>query len=112
MILNYFKIAFRNILNNKLFSFINVSGLSLGLTATILLMIFVFHEISYDRFHNEYDQIFRLTTRSTGENIDNHAISTSAAILPAIVDMSDIEACARIMDIRNPTKKMRKRIFL
>ncbi len=60
MIKNYFKIAFRNLRKNKLYSFINIGGLSLGLTACILIMFYVTHEQGYDQFHKDADQIFTL----------------------------------------------------
>lgn len=60
MILNYIKIAFRNFWRNKLNSFINLIGLSLGLAACILIMMFVSHEKSYDKFHKDVDRIFTI----------------------------------------------------
>lgn len=64
MIRNYFKIAFRNLRKNKLYSFINIGGLSLGLTACILIMFYVSHEHSFDQFHKDADQIFTLRGKS------------------------------------------------
>lgn len=60
MIRNYIKIAFRNLLRNKLYSFINIGGLSLGLTACILIMFYVSHEYSYDKFHADSERIYQL----------------------------------------------------
>ncbi|WP_298898552.1 ABC transporter permease [uncultured Psychroserpens sp.] len=60
MIRNYIKIAFRNFWRNKLNSVINLVGLSLGLTACILIAMYVSHEKSYDRFHKDADRIFSL----------------------------------------------------
>lgn len=60
MIRNYIKIAFRNFFRNKLNSFINLLGLSLGLAACILITMYVSHEKTYDQFHDEAERIFKV----------------------------------------------------
>ena len=51
MIINYIKIAWRNLTKQKLYSLINISGLAVGLAVCMMIMMYVAHEISYDRFH-------------------------------------------------------------
>ena len=51
MFKNYFKTAIRNLMRNKVFSFINITGLSIGLACCILILLFTKDELSYDRFH-------------------------------------------------------------
>jgi len=58
---NYLKIAFRNMLKSKAYSFINVTGLAVGMAATILILLFVQHELSYDKYLEDSDRIFRVT---------------------------------------------------
>ncbi|MCF2488306.1 ABC transporter permease [Dyadobacter sp. CY347] len=58
MLKNYLKIAFRNIWKNKVFSGINIVGLAIGMAACILIMVFVFYEISFDKIHSK--NIYRL----------------------------------------------------
>ncbi|SOE22048.1 putative ABC transport system permease protein [Spirosomataceae bacterium TFI 002] len=58
MIKNYFKIAWRNIWNNKVFSMINIVGLAIGMAASIVILLFVFFEKSFDSFHSK--NIYRL----------------------------------------------------
>src|SRR6478736_7631778 len=60
MIKNYFKIAFRNIVRHKAFSFINIIGLSIGMACSILILLWVQDERSYDRFHTNADQTYRV----------------------------------------------------
>jgi putative ABC transport system permease protein len=60
MIRNYFKIAWRNILRNKAFSTINIVGLALGVAACILILQYVAFELSYDNFHKNGGQIYRV----------------------------------------------------
>lgn len=60
MIRNYFKIAYRGLMRNKAFSFINISGLALGLSCCLLLALYLQHELSYDRFHTKAHRISRV----------------------------------------------------
>src|SRR3990170_7013625 len=61
MFSNNFKIAVRNFSRNKIYSFINVFGLSIGLACCILILLFVKNELSYDSFHKNADSIFRIS---------------------------------------------------
>src|SRR3954454_24588830 len=58
MFRNYFKTAWRNLWKNKAFSTINIIGLAIGMAACIVIMLFVFHERSFDNFHSK--NIYRL----------------------------------------------------
>ena len=60
MLKNYFKIALRNILNNKVYSSINIIGLAVGLAACILISLWVKDELSFDTFHKNSDSIYRI----------------------------------------------------
>lgn len=62
MLYNYVKIAVRNMLRNKVFSAINIVGLSLGIAACLLIVLFVVDELSYDRHFSKANQIYRVTT--------------------------------------------------
>ncbi|KAA6430421.1 FtsX-like permease family protein [Dyadobacter flavalbus] len=60
MIKNYLKIAFRNLTRNKVFSLINIAGLSLGLTCCMLIVLYTKDEISFDRFQEKKDHLYRI----------------------------------------------------
>lgn len=62
MLKNYFKITFRNLRQRKFYTFINVSGLTIGLAASLLIAWYVIDELSYDRFHRDVDRAFRVVT--------------------------------------------------
>ncbi len=68
MLKNYLIIACRNIVRQKAYSFINVFGLATGMAATILILLFVNHELSYDKYHENSDRIVRVTR--AWKNID------------------------------------------
>ncbi len=57
---NYIKIAIRTILRHKGYSFINVVGLAIGMTCCLLILMWVLDELSYDRFHEHADHIYRV----------------------------------------------------
>ncbi|WP_373399353.1 ABC transporter permease [Algoriphagus halophilus] len=61
MFKNYFKIVFRNAKKNPLYVFINILGLSIGMAVSILIFLFVQHELSYDTYHSNSDRIFRVS---------------------------------------------------
>jgi putative ABC transport system permease protein len=62
MFKNYFKIALRNLQRNKVYSFINIAGLSLGLACAMLIILYIKDEISYDRFQGNLNHIYRVVT--------------------------------------------------
>ncbi len=65
MFKNYLKITLRNIKSNKSFSFINIAGLAVGMACCLLILIWINHEMSFDRFHEHSDSIYRLAFTST-----------------------------------------------
>ena len=76
MIRNYFLIALRNLWKNKVFSAINIFGLSTGLPCCILIFLFIQYELSYDKFHVESKNIYRVTSAFKGKpDMANLAVS-------------------------------------
>src|SRR5271170_326364 len=65
MLKNYFRIAVRNLFKNKVFSFINIFGLAIGLTCCMLIAAFLFNELSYDKYPERADQIYRIGLQIT-----------------------------------------------
>ncbi|MCF0061050.1 ABC transporter permease [Dyadobacter chenwenxiniae] len=94
MIKNYLKIAVRNLTRNKIFSFINIAGLSLGLTCCMLIVLYTKDEVSFDRFQENKDQLFRIKvtmsddreTRTIGSTNTIHGPSFKQEI-PEIKDI-------------------------
>jgi putative ABC transport system permease protein len=80
MIRNYFKIAWRNVVKNKAFSFINVFGLSVGLACFMLIAAFVYDELSYDRYAANASQIYRV-----GLHLDENGGTTDFPIVDGAV---------------------------
>ncbi|MBW6478258.1 MAG: ABC transporter permease [Bacteroidales bacterium] len=70
MLFNYLKIAWRNIIRQKGFSFINIFGLAVAMAASIMLFLFIKHEKSYDRFHSNGERIYRVISSFGGDVAD------------------------------------------
>ena len=69
MIRNLVKISFRNILKQKSYSIINILGLTLGITCSLFLIFYVMDELSYDKFHEKGEDLYRVVTEIT--EVDN-----------------------------------------
>lgn len=67
MLWNYLKIAWRNLLKGKLYSFINISGLAVGIACCLLIGLYVYEELRFDRFHENADQIHRVNYTFSNE---------------------------------------------
>ncbi|MBN1163037.1 MAG: ABC transporter permease [Candidatus Krumholzibacteriota bacterium] len=78
MLRNFFKVALRNFLKYKIFSFINVAGLAIGISCSLLVFLFVRYELSYDRFHEKGDRIYRLASRASIGNTKIDQTGSSA----------------------------------
>lgn len=65
MLKNYFKIAWRNLSKNKVYSFINIGGLAVGMGVAILIALWVYDELSYDRYHANYERIAQVMQHQT-----------------------------------------------
>src|SRR4026209_574185 len=61
MLRNHFKLAYRNLVKYKFISFINLFGLTIGLTCCLLILIYIINELSFDRYHSQADRIYRIT---------------------------------------------------
>ena len=61
MITNYLKIAFRNLMKYKFISFINLFGLTVGLACCLLILTYIVHELSFDKYHGKADRTYRIT---------------------------------------------------
>jgi putative ABC transport system permease protein len=99
MIKNYIKTAFRNLMKNKGFTFINVFGLALGLATCLLIVFYVFDELSFDRYNTKADRIYRLNNEIKFGGLENsYAITPSPAAAALKADFPEIEQVVRLRD--------------
>lgn len=100
MFKNYLKIAVRNLWKHRGFSFLNIMGLAIGLTAGFLILLYVVFELSYDSFHTKGDNIYRVVTdiQTPSELIE--ADRPAWAVAKHLEsEFQEIEAAVRIMDL-------------
>jgi putative ABC transport system permease protein len=87
MFKNYFKTAWRNLMKNKIFSFINIVGLSIGIAACLLILQYVSFQFSFDRFNKNAEDIYRVTNdRYQNGKLIQHGTITYSAIGKAMQD--------------------------
>jgi len=118
MFKNYFKVAFRNILRYKGYSFINVFGLAIGMTACLLILYYVNYEKSYDKFHENSERIYRLRYERTDQS--GQSVRFASCCPPAGLRIRklcpEVEKVARLFQYKasvsyNENKFIEERMF-
>ncbi|MDP9041917.1 MAG: ABC transporter permease, partial [Bacteroidota bacterium] len=104
MFKNFLKITIRNIAKHKSFSFVNISGLTLGLTACLLIGLFVQDEYRYDKFVPNRDRIFRIYDQRTGYNGTELTAVTPPMYSNTFRKFPEVEQSARVMML--PSQKI------
>ncbi len=98
---NYLKTTLRSLRRHSAYSFINVGGLGLGLACCFLIVLFIQHELSFDRFHEKTERIYRLIY--TQESSDEIKANSAAGYKPLIEgSMPEVEHIIRTEDFRDP----------
>lgn len=112
MIKNYFKIAWRNLWKNKLFSFINVTGLAVGVTCCILIFMYIQSELSFDTHWNDADRIVRVNQTFSIGGVPDHYAITAFGVAPALKQAyPEIEEAVRIDDWGTETVWFEDKMF-
>ena len=99
MIRNFFKIAIRNLLKYKGFSFINIFGLAVGIACTLLICLYIAHELSYDRWNPQADRIVRVYSDiNFGGNLMRMAVSGVSVGPDVVRELPEVKAFCRFRD--------------
>ena len=104
MLKNYLKVAFRNLRRNKGFSFINISGLAIGIACFILIMLYVQYEFSFDKFHKRVDRVYRITTNDLAfySDREDYSATTPGPLAPLLAsEYPEVVHATRIRDARD-----------
>lgn len=111
MLKNYFKIAFRSLWKNKFYTAINIGGLAVGLATGIMLLLWVQHEWSYDKFHHDYKDIYQVSSQfdANGEKqiwVDVPGpLSVYAKSIPQVENLVRIyEENGEVLSLKNKSK--------
>ncbi len=99
MIRNYLKTTLRNLWKHKSFTLINIFGLAAGLTACLLIGLYIQHELSFDQFHQKGSRIARAVMHYSVEGTSNKTVMTGTKVGPAIRrDFPEVESFVRVSD--------------
>ena len=100
MFRNYLKIALRQFRKHIGFSFINVVGLSIGIACSVLVALYVLDKLSFDRFHEKADRIYRVPQTIQIDNRQDTAYPTPPILDPTLVqDLPTVETATRVRKI-------------
>ena len=98
MLRSYLTIIFRNLRRRKVFTFINISGLSAGIASCLLIVLYVQDELSYDRFLNHSDRLYRVTTHFTAEGKESGYATAPPPLAAAMQhDLPEVQAVTRVL---------------
>lgn len=109
MFRNYLRIAWRSIAKNKVFSVVNILGLSLGIAVSLLLWQYIHQEQTYDQFHTDYQQVYRVTTH-WGDDPKSDIYATSPPPLRDVIqsEIPEVEQVARAFKWNDSTMRLPK----
>jgi putative ABC transport system permease protein len=97
MIANIVKVAFRNLFKHFGYSFINILGLAIGLASSIFIFLYVINELSYDRFHEKSDRIYRVWILGNMPGTEmRHAVSSPPMMETMLNDYPEVESAVRL----------------
>ncbi|MFC2084084.1 ABC transporter permease [Bacteroidota bacterium] len=105
MFKNYLKIAYRNIIKYKGYTFINIAGLTIGIACCLLILLYVKDELSFDRFHNNAERIYRVIEHVKIDGVGEESASMPFPFGETIpIEFPDaIESTVRLFDFQSPT---------
>lgn len=112
MLISYFKIAWRNLLKNKVFSFINILGLSIGIAVCFIILLFVQDELSYDRFNVKADRMYRVVFKASingGKINESNVMPPVAGVLKK--DYPEVEEVTRLKFLGQPKITYQDKVF-
>ncbi|UXP31844.1 ABC transporter permease [Reichenbachiella agarivorans] len=99
MLKNYYITAIRNLMKHKSYFLLNMSGLAIGIASFVFIALFIFNELSYDKFHSDYKNIYRIQVK--GQMMDQSmdmAVSASPMAKALINDYPDVAQVTRIKE--------------
>ena len=118
MFKNYARIAFRGLKKNKLNPLINIFGLAIGLATTLLITLFVLHELSFDRWLPGSEQIYKVefTETEPGHEPLTSAMTPAPVAAALVKDYADIETAVRLLPraftVRQGDRQFNEAVYL
>src|SRR3982751_6126742 len=98
MLRNYFKVAWRNLVKQKMYSIIKIGGFALGISACLLIALYIRNELSYDNFYENGDRIYRVIGEEDANGAVNKGVSMPAPMSGVLkADFPEVEIAGRLM---------------
>jgi putative ABC transport system permease protein len=112
MIKNYLKIAMRNFQRHKGYSFINIAGFAIGMAVCLLILIYVRHELSYDKYHKDEDRIYRIAQDIRTQTSNRLFAAVSPMVAPTLkAEFAQVDNAARALPTSPRLVKREEKIF-
>lgn len=114
MLRNYLKIAIRNMAKHKVISFINLFGLTVGITCCLLILTYIIHEVSYDKYNSKADRVYRVTRSFNNKDgiVSLHLGAVAPPFAPSLRnEFPDIEKVTRIFPVGTVPMHYEEKIF-
>jgi putative ABC transport system permease protein len=112
MIKNYFKIALRNFKRNKVYSLINVAGFAVGMACCLLILVYIRHELSYDRYHKDGERIYRIVQDIRTQTANRVFAPISPMVAPTLkAEYPQIENAARALTTSSRLVRREEKLF-
>jgi putative ABC transport system permease protein len=112
MLKNYVKIALRNFLKHKGFSLINIFGLAIGIACCLLIVLFVFDEVSFDRYHEKAEQIYRVGINGYINNTRFEGVVTCSPMAGTLVrEYPEVTAATRVRNFGFPVFRYEDKVY-
>jgi len=109
---NYLKIAIRNFVKHKGFSFINIFGLAIGVACCLMIILFVLDEISFDRYHEKADQVYRVGINGYINNSRFQGVVTCSPMAQTLVrEYPEVKAATRLRNFGYPVFRYEDKVF-
>ena len=112
MLPSYVKMALRVIRKQKQFSVINTLGLSIGLACCLLIFLYIFHQLQFDQFHPQADNLFRITYEVSNKDSENHYAVSVPGLIPTLQETyPEIEQAVRVSAGEEKVVEIDSRLF-
>ncbi len=112
MFKNYVKIALRNFVKHRGFSFINIFGLAIGIACCLMIVLYILDEVSYDRYHEKADRIYRVGLQAFVNNNAFDGVVTCAPMAQTLVrEFPEVEASTRVRNFGFPVFRYEDKVY-
>lgn len=107
MFRNYLKVAYRNLWIHKSHSAINISGLAIGIAATLFMLLYVYYQTGFDKFHRDSDRIYRVGLHGKMQDSEFHQVYTTTQLAEEMKsDFPEVEESTRLRQVGNITIRL------